>query len=415
MKPLLSLFFAFFLTSAHAQLQNEYVKDLISLRKVLEKTISYKHQIRGQALKEYNQLFEKLKADSGAVLGSHRYFYNLAQLFFPIQDNHLAFYQIDKFTKASDFPTFHGNLDSLSAALQTKSLDSVEGIYHYGGFYQLALFQSKPKEYIGVVVNSKTPIWKNGEIAAYLYETAPQYFRGIYLHSKFKNYTFCPVEKYQNHALVNSKFYSSFYDGIYTKENQTVNHVNLTEKAIDFQFKTINSTTQYLQIRHFSANPNALKASQAFLNSVKDSIHAQHLILDLRNNDGGSYKASNLYLKVLKAYAKKGQIYILINNGTLSQGEIFTLQLKALNHVQVLGQTSKGMLTYGSNYGKREKLQSQAFEVYLTDMYGAKKFLSYENYGISPDITLTNSSDWIEQAVQHIEQKQQAQSHTKNH
>lgn len=406
MKPLLSLFLGLFLISASAQSQNEYLKDLISLRKILEKTVSYKHQIRGQALKEYDQLFEQLKADSGAVLGSQPYFYRLTQLFFPIQDNHLAFYQVDKFTKADDFPTFRGNLDSLSAVLQNKALDSVEGIYHYGEFYQLALYQSKPKEYIGVVINSKVPNWKDGEIAAYLYETRPHYFRGIYAHSKFKAYTFCPIEKYLNHSLVNSKFYSSFYNGIYSKTNQTVDHVNLPEKVKDFEFKSLSSTIQYLQIKHFSANTKDLNASQAFLNSIKDSITAKHLILDLRNNDGGSYKASNLYLKVLKHYVKKGQLYVLINNGTLSQGELFTLQLKTLPHVKILGQTSKGMLTYGSNYGKREKLQSQAFETYLTDMYGAKKFLPYENYGISPDIALTNSRDWIEQVLQYIRQQQ---------
>lgn len=40
-------------------------------------------------------------------------------------------------------------------------------------------------------------------------------------------------------------------------------------------------------------------------------------------------------------------------------------------------------------------------EVNITNMFGAKKFLLYENYEISPDITLTNSRVWIEQAVQY--------------
>jgi hypothetical protein len=81
------------------------------------------------------------------------------------------------------------------------------------------------------------------------------------------------------------------------------------------------------------------------------------------------------------------------------------LQLKALNHVKILGQTSKGMLTYGSNYGTRKKVESKACEIYVTDMYGAKRFLSYENQGISPNIALTNSGDWVEQVLQMILQK----------
>ena len=98
-------------------------------------------------------------------------------------------------------------------------------------------------------------------------------------------------------------------------------------------------------------------------------------------------------------------MYVLINNGTLSQGEIFTLQLKQLQNVKTLGQTTKGMLTYGSNYGKREKLPSQSFEVYITDMKGDKRLIPYENYGINPDITLLDTKNWIEQTIEIIRKK----------
>jgi C-terminal processing protease CtpA/Prc len=37
-------------------------------------------------------------------------------------------------------------------------------------------------------------------------------------------------------------------------------------------------------------------------------------------------------------------LYVLLNNGTLSQAEIFTLKLKQLNNVTTLGSTTKGML-----------------------------------------------------------------------
>ena len=92
----------------------------------------------------------------------------------------------------------------------------------------------------------------------------------------------------------------------------------------------------------------------------------------------------------------------MVNNGTLSQGEIFTLQLKQFKNIKTLGQTTKGMLTYGSNYGKREKLPSQSFEVYVTDMKGDKRLIPYENYGINPDIILSDTKDWIEQTIKII-------------
>ena len=77
----------------------------------------------------------------------------------------------------------------------------------------------------------------------------------------------------------------------------------------------------------------------------------------------------------------------------MSQGEIFTLQVKELPNVKTLGQTAKGMLTYGSNYGKRVKLPGQAFEIYITDMKGNTKHLPYENYGVDSDIFLSDTKD----------------------
>ena len=108
---------------------------------------------------------------------------------------------------------------------------------------------------------------------------------------------------------------------------------------------------------------------------------------------------------MLKKYSKKGRLYILLNNQSLSQAEIFTLKLIRLKNVTTVGQTTKGMLSYGSNFGKRERLPSGMFEVYLTDMKGKSSLLQYEDYGISPDISLNDQSDWIEQVVGIIKKK----------
>jgi C-terminal processing protease CtpA/Prc len=145
-----------------------------------------------------------------------------------------------------------------------------------------------------------------------------------------------------------------------------------------------------------------MQKSQQFYDSIKNLLSGPNLILDLRNNDGGANKVSKKFLKLIRHYTKTGQVYVLINNGTLSQGEIFTLQLKQLKNVKTLGQTTRGMLTYGSNYGNRVKLPSQSFEVYITDMKGDKRLIPYENYGINPDITLSDTKDWIEQTIEII-------------
>jgi len=148
-----------------------------------------------------------------------------------------------------------------------------------------------------------------------------------------------------------------------------------------------------------------MQQSNEFYDSIKNLLTASNLILDLRNNDGGANKVSKKFLQLIRQYTKNGKVYILVNNGTLSQGEIFTLQVKQLQNVTILGQTTKGMLTYGNNYGKREKLTSNSFEVYITDMKGDKRLIPYENYGINPDIILLDTKDWIEQTIEIIRKK----------
>ncbi len=400
---LLLLTLPFFIVKA--QTKNTYVADITSLHNILKKTPSYKDQIKGQNLTAYNELFTRLINDSSYTISDYKYFYNLAQLFFPIQDNHLGFYQIDKFPKESAFPKFDGNIDSLKSVLETKALDSIEGIYFYGDSYSVGLFQSSPKEYIGVVLNSKTTIWKNGQIAVHLYETLPNYFKAIYAHPKYKNLFLSQIEKYAHHSLVNSYFYSSLSESIYTKIIRKTDYINLPKDIYSFHFKNISSDIQYLHIKHFSADRVAMQISSAFYDSIKNSLLAPNLILDLRNNEGGANKVSKKYFNLLKQFVKGRNLYILVNNGTMSQGEIFTLQLKELENVKVLGETTKGELVYGSNYGNREKLESKAFEVYITDMNGDKRLIPYENYGINPDITLLDNKDWIEQVVELIRKK----------
>ena len=82
-----------FFSVSQAQTNNTYLADLKALNDILKKTPSYKDQIKEQALVSYNELFERLKSDSVNKTSDYQYFYNLAQLFFPIRDNHLGFYQ----------------------------------------------------------------------------------------------------------------------------------------------------------------------------------------------------------------------------------------------------------------------------------------------------------------------------------
>jgi len=416
MKIILSLAFFFITTIVQAQ-HSTYLADLDALRAILQKTPSYKAQVKGNRLAAYDTLYNELAADTTAALGSYHYFFNLARLFFPLRDNHLGFYQLanwDHFRNKdsiaryvttqefASYPKYDINIDSLKNELAKKPADSIEGIYHYGKFYSVGLFKSTPKEYIGVIVNSNINLWVKGQVAIHLYAYAPGLYKAIYGHPLSKNFMLQTSEKYRDGALLNSYFYASYSQSIYTKQLQETGYVNLPRGGARFALQNINDSVQYLLVKSFQVNNATMAASASFCDSVKNVLTAPYLILDLRNNEGGAERAAGKYLRLLEHYTAGGKLYVLVNNETLSQAEILLLRLKVLRNVTVAGQTTKGMLTYGSNYGRRKRLPGGSYEVYITDMSGPDRLLQYEDYGIAPDIYLDDKSDWIDQLLRVI-------------
>lgn len=409
-----------FLTLVLNAQTNTYLADLTALNSIIEKTPSFKAQIKKGKLSHYNDLFKRLASDTPSNPNNYNYFHNLAQLLFPLRDNHLGFYQLPNYdhfkTKEStdsfvtrkeflDYPTFIINIDSLKDKLSSKPANLIEGIYHYDKLYTVGLFKNGLNEYIGVILDSDVKLWVKGQIAIHLYEYGPNLYKAIYGHPLTKHFILQPVEKFQNQLLVNSYFYGSNSQIGYSKQVSKVDYVNLPKSSSKFVLRNINDDIQYLLTQSFQANNTTLQTSQQFFDSIKNSLRASHLILDLRNNEGGAKKEMTRYYKLLKQYVQNGHLYVLLNNGTLSQAEIFTLKLIKLKNVTIIGQTTKGMLTYGSNYGKRVKLPSGRFEIHPTDMKGRKKHMQYEDYGINPTIILRDNTNWIEQVVEIIKKK----------
>lgn len=78
-----------------------------------------------------------------------------------------------------------------------------------------------------------------------------------------------------------------------------------------------------------------MQESHRFYDSIKNSLKAPYLVLDLRNNEGGAGKEMRKYFVLLQKFVRKGHLYVLINNGTLSQAEILTLPI-TFEHTAVL-------------------------------------------------------------------------------
>ena len=394
-----------------------YLNDLQALRSILEKTPSYKAQIKGAALTNYNALYNRLAAEKVYDPNDYAYFFSLSQLLFPLKDNHLELYQlpdpahfsdsaaIGRFTNSaafSSYPHYNGNIDSLQTELMKKQATSIEGVYQYDNYYSVGLFKIGQTTYSGVVLQSATNLWKPGQAAIHLYEFQPGLYKAIYGHPYTKNFILRTIEKNMNQSLVNSFFYGTGSQAVYAKHVPAVDHVNLPKNTARFALKHLDNGVQYLRLKSFQVNSAVSRESGNFSDSVKSLLKGNYLILDLRNNEGGAAKATRSYFSMIRKFSKTGHVYILINNGTLSQAEKFTLQLKKMKHVTTVGQTSKGMLSYGNNAGTRKQLPSGKFQLYITDMKGPAKLLFYEDRGIQPDIILDAGRDWIAQVLELI-------------
>lgn len=413
----LALFLTLFIytTPVFSQVsKSQYQTDLDKLYAVLQQTPSFKAQIKGEALARYKKLYDSLGKLDGDRLSSSDYFISLSQMFFPIRDNHLGFYEVfdnkhladtasyRKFRmdlEKASYETVLLDLDSLKQVLSNKNLSDVEGIYHYGKYYSFGLYKNGANQYRGVILDSKIPHWKKGQVLVSLFKDGPDSFRAVYANPLTKKLYLYPNEKFRNQSLINSYFSPSFLNANYKKTTDTLDFVNVNKKTPAFELRNLRNDVQYLRLGNFSAHPSMMPISDSFYESMKDSLSAENLIVDLRNNTGGAEKVSGKFFKLIKKHASRAQIFVLVNNGTLSQGEIFLLQLKPIKNVRSYGQTTQGKIAYGSNYGTRVKLTSGQHEVYITDMKDKKGLVKYENVGVKPDVIFDSSTDWLERLL----------------
>jgi C-terminal processing protease CtpA/Prc len=146
-----------------------------------------------------------------------------------------------------------------------------------------------------------------------------------------------------------------------------------------------------------------VEAAQRFYDGVKDSVTSKRLIVDLRNNGGGGYKASGNFITMLQKYAMNGgKIYIMVNNRTMSDAERFTIRLKGFDNVKVFGENTNGTIAYGNNTGRSDTLQSRKYRLYITDMPDQRNYVEYEDIGFTPDVLLNPDKEWISQTLAFI-------------
>lgn len=357
--------------------------DLEALYTAIQKTPSYKKLLKGD--KSYEQLYEDVKLKI-ADADEKQAFWQLSRLVSAVNDNHLGFYRTPDTTLKPVRISLPVNTDSLKKQLQQKDKDALEGIY-YASNHEFGLFASGDRTY-------KMISLANGILMAEVFHTPYDGYDLLLYSGKPVPYNLIKDARQVNGALLGTPF---------TKYKE--NKFSILDKGNEnFEFKALNDKVGYLRLSSFSSSNANIKKSEEFHATILGKLTTENLIVDLRGNTGGGYKTSRKFLDLLKKY--KGQIFVLQNSATVSNAEQFILDLKLLKKVTTLGEQTKGMITFGSNYGTKVVLPSERFTFSPTDMKGLERDLAYESKGINPDVALDLfKSDWITQNLEYINKR----------
>jgi hypothetical protein len=399
-------------TTAGAQTRSRYQQELLSLDSLLRKTSSFKKQIKGDKKIVYQSRLDSLSNRSDTSTSFER-FQHLCHLLESIKDNHQALHLA---YHDQVYPRSNWNLDSLQSVLSNKSPDEPEGIYHYGNFYTVGLAKTAPGEYTGVVLQSFSSKFNPGDIVILLKEKDTNTFTGIYCHPHYKVFSYYPVEKFGRQKLLYSFFYNTGYNGVYTKPvlqrngsngssttsqvQFPIDYADVPDTTANFTVYNVSPQADYIRIRSFANFGPQRKQSDSLFQILQNRKTSPYTIIDLRNNQGGSSIPARKYERWIKSLTGKSKVIVLVNAGTVSQGEITALQLAKNKSILLAGETTKGMIAYGSNYGNTIKLAGEEMVFYPTDMVN-RNMLPYEDKGIQPHIQLKTDEDWITQILRY--------------
>lgn len=363
-------------------------KELDFVVEKIQKMPSYKKQIKGERLKAFETSFTELSSKMNELISIETCFKYLQKQLLLINDVHSNISITQKYNGIKNYSSNLSNqieLTNLKDTLSKKSLTDIEGLYAHKDELVIGIFYNNSKSILtGIVLESKLSQWKLGDIK----------FEATHIQdSKYNLYDYHIEQKtpslLKSLALENGRIWG------YKKIGNTANEELPIKGQTNWEFKQLNDNTQYLYFGHFS-NRNK-KEHLAFYESVKDKLTAQNIIVDLRNNAGGNKKFSDVYLKLLK----NKNVYILTNCFTGSNGEQFTHKLRKLKNATHLGQTTRGVISYGMNYGYSYNTPSGYFEITPTDM-DFHEYFEFESKGILPEIHLDFDKDWIEQVLEII-------------
>ena len=385
MKRIAFAFLLMFASTVVKAQEDQNIADLDFLYKAIQQTPSYKDQLKGD--KSYVSLYESIKKDLKST-DDLLIYQQLLKLIYPLKDNHLGFYGKTDSPYKFNYLKPLINKDEVENKYTNTSVNDIVGIYSsLSGKAKAVVYEQSPKVFY--LQNLNTNI-----VEAILTQMDSNTFEVI----RFANPPF-PYLLFRN-----VKFRNGRIDDLGYKKIDRPAFNDLVKGNENFEYRKLEDGIGYLRLSSFATFTPNVKKAKDFFELTKSQITEANLIVDIRNNGGGGYKVSQQFINFLKSYP--GQVYILQNGFSVSNAEQFVINLKGRKHITTLGETTKGTITYGSNYGKKLTLPSGRFVFGPTDMKGLAKELVYESKGISPNIELdVFKSDWINQTVEYIKKR----------
>ncbi|MBP7645042.1 MAG: hypothetical protein KA767_16980, partial [Saprospiraceae bacterium] len=115
-------------------------------------------------------------------------------------------------------------------------------------------------------------------------------------------------------------------------------------------------------------------------------------------NDGDKL-TDTLKMEVIKPYPKK--IALLINENTVSSGELFTMIARQSAKVKVMGANSGGMMDYGNIVNYKTICSTMRLQIPTDRQLWLETGFSVDKEGLKPDFYLTGEN-WVDQAIKII-------------